>query len=438
MSIHSRTLRIAALTFGTVIVTLVLVAWVLIDADRYRPRAIAYLQEHTGKPAEIERLRLTFFPLVLHVQNLALQNTPPFPTGYLLKVAQIDAELDARQLWRRRVVVKSLMLDGVEVRPTSDPDGPWNFENPGAKAGEGALGEVAKVVVKRGQLVASNLLPSDAPGPVFFEAHDISGEFDHVNVDAIIDPSANAMGGQGGVTAGRMSFGTVDAKNLSFHLQLWAKQIFLGDLKADVFGGKAAGAMFFDLTKKRPAFRTNAQFSDINVVQVLQPFENGRGKMVGQMEGDLTLAGEILHSHRPLAGIHGSGHVTVKRGKVPSVAFNQDLMRLVHYNNLGLAKDNPSSFSRISSDLELANLRITSKVIDIDGYGVDVDASGSVNVDGSDEIDYQGEARITTKQGFLTNTFARFAGASVKDGLLSFPFRVGGTLGAPAFARGKR
>jgi hypothetical protein len=130
--------------------------------------------------------------------------------------------------------------------------------------------------------------------------------------------------------------------------------------------------------------------------------------------------------------------VTVKRGKVPSVAFNQDLMRLVHYNNLGPAKDNPSSFNRISTDLELANLRITSKTIDIDGYGVDVDASGSVNVDGSDEIDYQGMARITTKQGFFTNTFARFAGAKVKDGLLSFPFRVGGTIGAPAFAKGAR
>jgi hypothetical protein len=58
-----------------------------------------------------------------------------------------------------------------------------------------------------------------------------------------------------------------------------------------------------------------------------------------------------------------------------------------------------------------------------------------VNVDGSNELDYQGIARITTKQGFFTNTFARFAGATVKDGLLSFPFKVSGTIDAPVFAK---
>ena len=51
-------------------------------------------------------------------------------------------------------------------------------------------------------------------------------------------------------------------------------------------------------------------------------------------------------------------------------------------------------------------------MIDIDGYGVDVDGSGSVSVSGSDELSYRGVATITTKQSFLTNTFARFEGAS--------------------------
>jgi hypothetical protein len=35
-------------------------------------------------------------------------------------------------------------------------------------------------------------------------------------------------------------------------------------------------------------------------------------------------------------------------------------------------------------------------------------------------------------------TFARFAGATVKDGLLSFPFRVGGTIDTPVFAKGAK
>ena len=81
---------------------------------------------------------------------------------------------------------------------------------------------------------------------------------------------------------------------------------------------------------------------------------------------------------------------------------------------MGPAKENPSSFNSISTDLELANLRISSKAIDIDGYGVDVDGSGSVSVSGSDELNYQGVAAITTKQGFLTNMFARSGGSEVE------------------------
>jgi hypothetical protein len=107
----------------------------------------------------------------------------------------------------------------------------------------------------------------------------------------------------------------------------------------------------------------------------------------------------------------------------------------MHFNDLGPAKNDPSSFNLISTDLQLANLRIVSTKIDIDGYGVDIDGSGSVSVSGSNELDYSGVAQITTKQGFLTNTFARMSGATLVDGKLTFPFRIGGTIENPTFSK---
>jgi hypothetical protein len=112
-------------------------------------------------------------------------------------------------------------------------------------------------------------------------------------------------------------------------------------------------------------------------------------------------------------------------------------MKLAHFNDLGPAKNDPSSFNLITTDLELSNQRIWSRVIDIDGYGVDVDGSGSVSVSGSDQLDYRGLAEITTKESFFTNTVARMSGASLKDGKLQFPFRVGGTIDSPIFTKGK-
>jgi len=289
----------------------------------------------------------------------------------------------------------------------------------------------------RGQVIASNLLPSDAAGPVFFEAHDISGELQEVNLVGIINPSSSTMDGRGSVKARLLRFGSIEVRDLNSLLRLEARRVFFTEVKAEVYGGSAVGDLSFDLSGKSVSFKTNVRLSGVNLAQLLAAFPSGGGKMTGKMEGDVKLAGEIAHTQSPLAGIHGVGHVTVRNGQVPSLMLNANLMKLAHFNDLGPAKNDPSSFNLITTDLELANQRISSKVIDIDGYGVDVDGSGSVSLTGSDELNYRGLAEITTKESFFTNTVARMSGASLVDGKLQFPFRIGGTINNPVFSKGK-
>jgi uncharacterized protein involved in outer membrane biogenesis len=400
---------------------------------------ISYLQEKTGKQVEIGRLALTFFPVSIHIDHLGVKNPPMFPRGYIVQVARIDADLSLSALLHRQVVIKSLVLEEPVLNMTSDPDGPWNFENPQAKVSQNtfSLGVISSVQIKRGQLIASNLLASDAAGPIFFEAHEISGELEQVNLVGIIDPTSSSMDGQGSLKAGLLRFGSVEARNLESKLRLEARHVYFTDVKAEVYGGNAAGDLSFNVSGKNASFKTHVRLSGINVAHLLAAFPNAGGKMTGKMEGEVKLAGEIEHTLRPLAGIHGAGRVTVRNGQVPSLKLNANLMKLAHFNDLGPAKNDPSSFNVITTDVELANQRISSKVIDIDGYGVDVDGSGSVSVSGSDVLDYRGLAEITTKEGFFTNTIARLSGATLKDGKLQFPFRIGGTIDNPVFSKGK-
>ncbi len=439
MAIRRKTGLIVVGIAALLLLAIIFVVPALIRVDRYRPEVISYLQEKTGKQIEIGRLGLTFFPLSIRIDDFGVKNPPLFPSGYIVKVTRIDAELSVDALLHRQVVIKSLVLEDPILNLTSDPDGPWNFENPQAKVPGNtlALGVISNVQIKRGQLIASNLLPSDAAGPIFFEAHEISGEMEQVNLVGIINPTSSSMDGQGSLKAGVLRFGAVEVKNLVSKLRLEARRAFFTDVKAEVYGGSAAGDLSFDLSGKNASFKTNVRLSGINVAHLLAAFPNAGGRMTGKMEGDVKIAGEIEHSVRPLAGIHGAGHVTVRNGKVPSLKLNANLMQLAHFNDLGPAKNDPSSFNLITTDLELANQRISSRVIDIDGYGVDVDGSGSVSVSGSDVLDYRGLAEITTKESFFTNTVARFSGATLKDGKLQFPFRISGTIDNPVFSKGK-
>jgi uncharacterized protein involved in outer membrane biogenesis len=421
------------------LLALIFVGPALIRVDRYRPQVVSYLQEKTGKQVEIGRLRLTFFPLAIEIDNFGVKNPPLFPAGYIFKAARIDAQFNIGALLRRQVAIKSLVIEDPILNLTSDPDGPWNFENPHASDSQKTLplGVISRMQIKRGQLVASNLLPSDKQGPIFFEAHDISGELEQVNLIGMINPSSTSMDGQGSVKAGVMRFGFVEARNLESKLRAEARHVFFTDIKAEVYGGSAAGDFTFDLSGKNVTYKTNARLSGINMAQLLAAFPNGGGKMTGKMEGDLKLAGEIAHSLQPLARMHGAGRVTVRNGQLPSLKLNANLMKLAHFNDLGPAKNDPSSFNLITTDLELDNKQISSRVIDLDGYGVDVDGSGTVSVSGSDELNYRGLAEITTKKGFFTNTMAQLSGATLKEGKLQFPFRITGTIDSPVFSKGK-
>jgi uncharacterized protein involved in outer membrane biogenesis len=439
MAIRRKNALIAAGIAALFLFALAFLGPALIRVDRYRPQVISYLQEKTGKQVEIGRLALTLFPLAIHIDHFSVKNPPIFPHGYVVQVAWIDVELSVGALLRRQVVIKSLVLEAPVLNLTSDPDGPWNFENPQAKVGQNTLplGVISRVQIKGGQLVASTLLPSDAAGPIFFEAHDISCDLEQVNLVEIINPSSSSMDGQGSLKAGLLRFGWIEVRNLKSKFRLEARHVFFTDVKAEVYDGSAAGDLTFDLSGKNAKFKTNARLSGINVAQLLAAFPSGGGKMTGKMEGDVKLAGEIEHTLRPLAGMHGAGHVTVRNGQLPSLKLNANLMKLAHFNDLGPAKNDPSAFNLMTTDLELDNQRISSRVIDLDGYGVDVDGSGSVSVSGSDELNYRGLAEITTKETFFTNTVARLSGASLKDGKLQFPFRIGGTIDSPVFSKGK-
>src|SRR5260370_13657866 len=209
----------------------------LINVDRYRPHVISYLQEKTGKQVEIGRLALTFFPLTIHIDRIGVKNPPIFPAGYVIHVARIDAELSLGALLHRQILIKSLVLEEPVLNLTSDPDGPWNFENPQSKISANALPlrPISSVKVKRGLVIASNLLPSDKAGPIFFEAHEIFCELQQVNLAGIIDPSSSSMDGEGSLKAGLLRFGAVEARNLDSKLRLKSTHAFSTHIKTNSY-----------------------------------------------------------------------------------------------------------------------------------------------------------------------------------------------------------
>lgn len=468
-------IAIGVLVFLMVIVIgLAIVIPILIDVDRYRPQVIAQLQEATGKPAEIGHLALTILPsLSIRVDDFRLGNPAGFPQGDFVKARRIYAVVDAGALWNRQVIIKSLELNDLAINLLSDVRGKWNFENPPtppsvskAAASEPSsftLGVISKVSMRGGELRATNLLASGRPGPTFFEARAVAIDLNDVDLNAFIAATAASFqppttspdwlartgwgatlsyaaaptltpAAQGTLKAQSLRFGALQATSVRSKLRLFPKQVYFDDLTFDLYGGRAAGNLSLNFAGQNLRYSTNARISGVDVARLLEAFPEARGKMTGKMEGNMKLTGEVTHSPDPLAGMRGTGQVSVRNGQLPSLQLNKNLMLLARLTNLGPASGDPSSFSSISTDLNIANGRIASNKITVVGNGVDVDGAGSMTMAGAGSLDYAGVAKVAAGQNPVTGILAGLSGATVADGKLSFPFTLGGTLQEPKFS----
>lgn len=446
----------------------------LINVDRYRPLVVAHIQEETGKPAQIGRLSLSIFPSVsIRVDDFSLGNPKGFPNGDFVKAQRILAVVDALALWHRQVVINSLELDAPVLNLLQDTRGRWNFENtPKARASTPAsnespssftLGIISKIKIEAGRLSAANLIAPERVGPAYFQSRDVSIELEQVDLGAFLGaPTASlalprpALGSatpfrltptllyaasargrpaaEGTIFAAELSFGALRATSVKSKVRLFPKQVFLDDLVFDLYDGQASGDLSFDFAGRNPRYATSARLAGVNVAKLLDAFPQARGKMTGKMEGQIKLTGEVTHSSDPLAGMTGTGDVKVRNGELPSLQLNKNLMQLARLSNLGPASGDPSSFSLISADLNIAQDRIASHKITVVGNGVDVDGDGSLSLAGAGDLNYEGTAKLAAQANAVSNILSGLTGSTMSEGKLSFPFSITGTLNNPRYA----
>ncbi len=180
MAIRRKTIIVATVIAAAAVGAAALLLTVLAYPDRYRPQVISYLEAKTGKQIEVGHIGVNWVPLSIRLDNFGCKSPKPFPSGYFLKAARMDAAIDVAALLHRQIVIKSIVLHEPIINVISDPDGLWNFENPVSKTSQErppifAFGVLPRVEIIGGQLSASSLIdPSDRPGPVVFEAHNVT------------------------------------------------------------------------------------------------------------------------------------------------------------------------------------------------------------------------------------------------------------------------
>jgi hypothetical protein len=376
------------------------------------------------------------------------------------------------------VIIKSLELDDPSINLLSDARGHWNFENQPKKpvvrqtsAGDKplfTLGVIGEVIVKGAHLTVSDAVSPDRAGPAYSEGRGISIRLQQVDLNAFTAsasglprfdsahastplPSADGApslwgatilyaatpphpAAEGTLSADVLRFQKLQATSLKSKLRLFAKQAFFDNLSFDFCGGRAVGDLSLNFGGLNLRYATSARLSSVDMAKLLEAFPDLKGKMTGKMDGNAKILGEVPRTAEPLAGVRGTGQVTIRNGQLPSLQLNKNLLLLARLSKLGPASGDPSSFSSLSADFNIAEQKITSNKITLLGNGVDVDGSGTLSVAGAGSLDYQGVASIVAGESAVSNLLAGLSGAKLENGKLTFPFGVAGTLENPKFS----
>jgi uncharacterized protein involved in outer membrane biogenesis len=450
----------------TIIAVVVLVP-LLFDVDRYRPQVAALIEKQMGKPTVIGHLALTVVPrLSIRVDDFTLRNPAGFPQGDFVKAKRVYAVINAWELWRHQVVIKSLELEAPAINLVSTPRGNWNSDTQASPTNSDpdppgekplfTLGIISSITIRKGRLSVSNLLPSGQMGPVLVAAEGITSQLWQVDLNALISrgksdfppprldwkwPGSVAYAAQATAAVaaeGRFELDTLHVLNIGVtkvesKLRLLPKHVLLEGVELKCYDGTGSGNVSFAFTGPIPRYSTQAKLSGVDMAKLLEAFPDTRGKMTGTLDATVVLDGELSHSPEPLAGMGGAGHLTIRNGRLPTLRWDQNLLQLARVANMGPTSGDPSSFSSIAVDFTIANNRIKTQKVTITGNGVEADASGSLGLAGSGSLEYQGVARVATSKNALTSLLGGLTGAALKNGKMAFPFKLTGTLKNPQF-----
>jgi uncharacterized protein involved in outer membrane biogenesis len=418
---------------------LAVVGWYFLhNVDRYIPQVEANLEQRTGLQVNIQHMHVRLQPtLMVTVYGLRIKNPRPFPGGDFVKAPRVDADIEMFPLTQGKIEIRSLVLEHPVIDFISDPDGLWNFQNPSApkdKPAHFSMGVIHDLRVEDGILLGSNLIdPADTPGPVVLDIHNFSGDLKQIDVQKV----KQGDGGQtvaGHIQAKLARFGSIHTRDLDSRIRITPRRLAFRHFDAKTHSGHARGDFSFDFGGKNPTFQTKLQVSGIGMPYLLAEFSQGPPKMTGTMQADFQLAGDVKHTAAPLAGVHGSGHFTIRNGELPSLDGDKSMAQMKRFRDPAAKALPVSAFATFAGDMDLKDRHMYNRRIGVNFYGIDVDGTGSTEmVRGA--MDYRGVATIQKKQGFFTDVLASwFKGAKIKDGRMTFRIRLTGTLVKPKFA----
>lgn len=223
----------------------------------------------------------------------------------------------------------------------------------------------------------------------------------------------------------------VDIKNLRVVTEVEGQEIRLNSLSFQLFEGQVEGQGILVVGSEASPFKGAVRVQGVQIGPALDAVATTHLSLEGTAEADLALEGRGFSMPNLTENLEGSGHLAVKEGKIKGVNFLQQALSILKVAGIALGDPNATMFSTIETDLHLDR-----GLIGVRRFLMD---SRDFRATGGGTIGFDQKLNLTVNLNLSQDLSQEIAAASpvaklaMKEGRLSLPLTIGGTVQAPTY-----
>ncbi|MDQ1291817.1 MAG: AsmA protein [Nitrospirota bacterium] len=223
----------------------------------------------------------------------------------------------------------------------------------------------------------------------------------------------------------------VEVKNFKLAVETKGQDLGLRDLSLELFGGTITAQGGLVSGPAAPPFNGKLALQSLQLGPAIDAVAETPVSISGTAGGDLSVKGQGFAMPDLTRALEGAGHVAVKDGKIDGVNLLQEAVSILKVAGISVGEAKATAFSTIETDLAIKQGVVLLQNLLMDSHDFQATGGGTIGFDHA--LNMTVNLRLSEALSQQVAGSSPVARLAVKEGHLTLPLLIGGTLEAPSY-----
>ncbi|TKB81079.1 MAG: AsmA family protein [Nitrospira sp.] len=223
----------------------------------------------------------------------------------------------------------------------------------------------------------------------------------------------------------------VEVKDFKVAAEVKGQDMRLSDLSFQLFEGKVIAQGGLTSGAATPPFNGKLTLNGLQLGPAIDAVAETPVSISGTAGADLSVKGQGFAMPDLTRALEGAGHVEVKDGKIDGVNLLQEAVSILKVAGVSVGDAKATAFSTIETDLAIKQGVVLLQNMLMDSHDFQATGGGTIGFDHA--LNMTVNLRLSEALSQQVAGASPVARLAVKEGRLTLPLLIGGTLEAPSY-----